>query len=358
MLAGNPGFLLAQAGRQATRKLNRVLGNYELRSRHYAALMGVHENGGLSQSELGALLDIDASSVTVVVDELERTGYVRRGPHPTKSWSHLVLATEAGRKLLQHMSNPIAHQTRAILSPLTEQEQPQFLDMLRRVATADRTPFDRTEPKLVARPKRADAAQNFERIMAAAHRLLDTRGFNATLDEIAAAAGVGVGTVYRRFSNKQELTYLVVQQYLEEMAAQAEKAEQHPDAWQGLCDFVQYAGERIANSVGFGRMGDEIHIGTEQYRFGVDRVEAPLERLLARAKATGQVNENAELFDLRTVLTAVGPVATVFRTVDPDHWRRYLSFALQDIQNDPRREPATAACQACPTNMLEAASTR
>ncbi|MFE2999071.1 MarR family transcriptional regulator [Nocardia sp. NPDC059246] len=329
-----------------------------MRSRHYAALMGVHENGGLSQSELGALLDTDPSSVTAVVDDLERNGYVRRGPHPTKTWSHLVLSTESGRKLLQHMSNPIAHQSRAILSPLTEQEQTQFLDMLRRLATTDRTPPDHAEPKLVGRPKRADAAQNFERILAASHRLLDTRAFNVTLDEIAAAASVGVGTVYRRFANKRELTYLVVQQYLEELAAQAEKAEQHSDPWQGLSDYVRYVGERIANSVGFGRMGDEIPIGTEQYMFGLDRVEAPLERLLARAKATGQVKENVELIDLRTVFTAIGPVATVFRTVDPNHWRRYLSFALQDIQNDPCREPATAARKACPTTMLPAASTR
>lgn len=52
---------------------------------------------------------------------------------------------------------------------------------------------------------RADAARNYARTLHAAKDLYSRRGLEVTLDDVAEAAGVGVGTVYRRFANKQEL---------------------------------------------------------------------------------------------------------------------------------------------------------
>ncbi|MFF5262877.1 TetR/AcrR family transcriptional regulator [Actinomadura viridis] len=61
------------------------------------------------------------------------------------------------------------------------------------------------------RAERADAAQNRRRILAAAAGLLASRGVEAlSMDEVARAAGVGVGTVYRRFGDRAGLVYAVV----------------------------------------------------------------------------------------------------------------------------------------------------
>ena len=55
-------------------------------------------------------------------------------------------------------------------------------------------------------PRRADAARNRERVLAAAQRLIDERGVDAvTMDDVARAAGVGKGTLYRGFGDKSGL---------------------------------------------------------------------------------------------------------------------------------------------------------
>src|SRR3981189_750452 len=56
-----------------------------------------------------------------------------------------------------------------------------------------------------ARPLRRDAERNRQQILLAARAAFAERGLEVTLDEIAQRAGVGVGTVYRRYSNKDDL---------------------------------------------------------------------------------------------------------------------------------------------------------
>ncbi|HEX7609109.1 MAG TPA: helix-turn-helix domain-containing protein, partial [Solirubrobacteraceae bacterium] len=57
----------------------------------------------------------------------------------------------------------------------------------------------------VERPLRRDAERNRQRVLAAARELFAERGLDVTLDDIARGAGVGVGTVYRRFPDKEQL---------------------------------------------------------------------------------------------------------------------------------------------------------
>ncbi|TMR39507.1 helix-turn-helix domain-containing protein [Actinomadura geliboluensis] len=69
------------------------------------------------------------------------------------------------------------------------------------------------ELPVLGRPpaERADAARNRRRILRAAAEVLAARGPDAvTMDEVAKAAGVGVGTVYRRFGDRARLVYAVI----------------------------------------------------------------------------------------------------------------------------------------------------
>src|SRR3954465_10165285 len=86
---------------------------------------------------------------------------------------------------------------------------------------------------------RADAARNRERLLAAARDLFAQRGLDVTLNDIAHHAGVGVGTAYRRFANKEEVIDALFEQRLDQVADVATQALDDPDAWQGLTTFLE-----------------------------------------------------------------------------------------------------------------------
>ena len=85
-----------------------------------------------------------------------------------------------------------------------------------------------------SRPLRKDAERNRQRILAAAAEVFAARGLDVTLDDIAAHAGVGVGTVYRRFTDKDELIDAVFERQLDPVAALASDSLGSPDACDGL----------------------------------------------------------------------------------------------------------------------------
>src|SRR5436309_13964281 len=90
-----------------------------------------------------------------------------------------------------------------------------------------------------ARALRKDAAQNRERLLAAASELFAERGLNVTLNDIAHHAGVGVGTAYRRFPNKEAVIDALFEQQLDGLAALAEQALLDADSWHGLVWFLE-----------------------------------------------------------------------------------------------------------------------
>ncbi|MCP6247765.1 TetR/AcrR family transcriptional regulator, partial [Klebsiella pneumoniae] len=85
-------------------------------------------------------------------------------------------------------------------------------------------------------------------------------GIDITLDDVAAHAKVGVGTVYRRFSCKEELIDGVFEQRLEDMLATAERALEAEDPWDGL---VQFLGEVCAGMALDRGLGDVV-LGSDQ----------------------------------------------------------------------------------------------
>src|ERR1700712_2178821 len=86
---------------------------------------------------------------------------------------------------------------------------------------------------------RKDAAVNRERLLTAASELFAERGLNVTLNDIAHHAGVGVGSAYRRFPNKEAVIDALFEKQLDDLASLAEQALQDADAWHGLVSFLE-----------------------------------------------------------------------------------------------------------------------
>jgi MarR family transcriptional regulator, lower aerobic nicotinate degradation pathway regulator len=133
-LATGLGYLLARAGGQAIRELNRGLQPLGMRTRHHTVLLVAADSGGRSQRELGEVLGIDPSAVVALVDDLERDGLVRRDPHPDDRRTRLVVATEAGRARLAQTLALARTVDEDLLSELTPAERDTVLRLLRRIA--------------------------------------------------------------------------------------------------------------------------------------------------------------------------------------------------------------------------------
>src|SRR4051812_49978584 len=89
------------------------------------------------------------------------------------------------------------------------------------------------------RPLRKDAERNRQRLLAAAGELFAERGLDVTLNDIAHHAGVGVGTAYRRFANKEEVIDALFEESLQDLASVANEALDDPDAWRALVTFLE-----------------------------------------------------------------------------------------------------------------------
>ena len=91
---------------------------------------------------------------------------------------------------------------------------------------------------------RADAHRNREQILAAATRVFAEQGPDVPLEEVARAAGVGVGTLYRRFPDREALFLAVRRQSLETLLAKVrEAADEEPRAWDALVRSMSYSRE-------------------------------------------------------------------------------------------------------------------
>jgi AcrR family transcriptional regulator len=100
------------------------------------------------------------------------------------------------------------------------------------------------------RPLRKDAERNRLRILEAAGELFAERGLGVTLDDIARHAGVGVGTVYRRFADKELLIDALFEQRMELMCSIAAEALELQDPWDGFVYFFEQGSELQARDRG------------------------------------------------------------------------------------------------------------
>jgi AcrR family transcriptional regulator len=184
------------------------------------------------------------------------------------------------------------------------------------------------------RPLRKDAERNRQRILDAAGELFAERGLGVTLNDIAHHAGVGVGTVYRRFPDKGQLIEGLFEQRVADIVALADAALDDPDPWRGLTTFVEQACELQARDRGF----KEVVLGAPGGLERVDRIRAQMMprmvRLVGRAQAAGQLRPDVAPQDMPIIQLMVGTVIDCSRDVAPELWQRFLAIYLRGLRAD------------------------
>src|SRR3954466_7271871 len=194
-------------------------------------------------------------------------------------------------------------------------------------------------------PLRRDAARNRERLLTAASELFAERGLNVTLNDIAHRAGVGVGTAYRRFANKDEVIDALFEQRLQDVIAVAQEALEAPDAWAGLVSFLERSLHMQFGDRGLTEIMNSPQLGRERVNQSRDRIAPLMTQLVDRAKEQGGVRPDFDQSDLFFMQMALAAIIDRTRDLAPDLYPRYLTMWLDGIRS-PRSDftplPTTA----------------
>jgi AcrR family transcriptional regulator len=189
------------------------------------------------------------------------------------------------------------------------------------------------------RPLRRDAERNRQRILKAADEVFTARGLEATLDDVARQAGVGVGTVYRRFPDKASLADALFEERINTMAGLAVQAAQADDAWDGLVGFMEAAAEMLTGDRGLRQILMFAAHGHSRTNYARDRMRPAVGKLVERAQAAGQLRPDLGATDIPVIEFMLGATAEYARDVRPEIWRRYLTLMLDALR--PSREGYT-----------------
>jgi AcrR family transcriptional regulator len=195
------------------------------------------------------------------------------------------------------------------------------------------------------RPLRRDAERNRQRVLAAARELFAERGLDVTLDDIARGAGVGVGTVYRRFPDKEQLIDALFEERVGEIRNAASESLQIADPWTAFVSFLERALELQAEDRGLKEVLLSSAHGQARVEHAREEIEPLVAELLNRARAAGAIREDLDVHDLILLQHAIGEVADYTREADPQVWRRMLVIVLDGLRPD-RRRPSRMPCSA------------
>lgn len=179
-----------------------------------------------------------------------------------------------------------------------------------------------------ARGLRADAARNRAAILAVARDVFAEQGLEAPLEVIAARAGVGIATLYRRFPSREKLVAAALVEKIAQYAQAAEQALEDPDPWAGFAGFVQRICELQACDRGLGDLLSMTLSAGEQVEQLRRTANDNVITLIERAKASGTLRDDFAGEDLLLLLIATAAVMQVTRADAPDAWRRFVALAL------------------------------
>jgi AcrR family transcriptional regulator len=193
------------------------------------------------------------------------------------------------------------------------------------------TTVTETNPTPGAKALRADARRNREAVLAAAKKLFADQGLDAQIPDVAKAAKVGVGTVYRHFPTKDDLIAALAAEHFERLAQKARECLEMADAWEAISDFIRFSTQIQADDRGLcevtGSRADLMD--TAALTTGLPEL---CDRLVKRAQRSGKLRRDLAWEDIPMIACSLG--RSTYATMGPaaGRWPRLVEIVLDGLR--------------------------
>jgi AcrR family transcriptional regulator len=166
--------------------------------------------------------------------------------------------------------------------------------------------------------------------MSSGRELFARLGPQAQMDEIAAHAGVGIGTVYRHFPTKEALLTAMVRDRFQRFAEIAMLVEEIPDPREALQTMMRRSAEAVEGDMGF----QLAMMGSDQLEWeGIEEEKAALAevvtRIIRRAADAGVIRADFTFGDFGMVMCGI--TSTMYYKPGSANWRRHLEIILDGV---------------------------
>lgn len=178
---------------------------------------------------------------------------------------------------------------------------------------------------------RADAQRNRERVVEAAREVFAQHGLDASMNEIARRAGVGIATLLRRFPTRDDLIAATFAEKMHAYSDAIDEALADPDPWHGFCAFIEHVCQMQADDRGFADVLTMTFPTAKALEAERDRAANALTELIEHAKKAGRLRADFAHQDVPLILMANAGVVTATRDAAPDAWRRLIGYLIQSF---------------------------
>ena len=127
------GWMIQRIAGRLDQVMDQRLAAHDLTVQQFAILMSVLEVEGRSQTEIGQRFRAPAYAISRAIDQLEKSGYLERKPHPTSRRTHMIFPSEKGRKLSQTLFAIVGDVNAELTASLSEEETIRFSQILEKL---------------------------------------------------------------------------------------------------------------------------------------------------------------------------------------------------------------------------------
>jgi AcrR family transcriptional regulator len=193
--------------------------------------------------------------------------------------------------------------------------------------------FSEAPVEVTTRPKRADARRNYDKVLATARDAFAEGGEATSLEEIARRAGVGIGTLYRHFPNRQALLEALYVNEVEELSRSTEQLD-GLDPWEALNSwFERLMGYLATKRALHAELTNYLDPDAPLFQASRASLFAAGEPLLKRAQEARVVRDDVDFSDVLHMVIGIGKVPTS----DPEQIEHIIRIALDGLRYRPDR---------------------